>query len=75
MAVGAEKASGEILVYLDSDSFVDPEGIYRIVQPFAHEAVGAVAGHTLMIVEPDNFISKMECVRYLAEAMAVEKRT
>ena len=64
MALGAEKAKGEILVYLDSDSFVDPEGLYRIIQPFADEAIGAVAGHTLMIVEPDNFISKMESVRY-----------
>jgi hyaluronan synthase len=64
MALGAEKAKGEILIYLDSDSMVDPEGIYRIVQPFAEESVGAVAGHTMVIVEPDNFISKMECVRY-----------
>jgi len=64
MALGAEKARGEILIYMDSDSMVDPEGVYRIVQPFADPGVGAVAGHTLMIVERDNFISKMECVRY-----------
>lgn len=64
MALGAQKASGEILIYLDSDSMVDPEGFYRIVQPFADPSVGAVAGHTLMIVEHDNFISKMETVRY-----------
>lgn len=64
MALGAREAEGEILIYLDSDSFVEPNGVYRIIQPFADESVGAVAGHTLMIVEPPNFISKMECVRY-----------
>ena len=64
MALGAEKANGEILIYLDSDSFVDPEGVYRIVQPFAEDSIGAVAGHTLMIEESNNFISKMESVRY-----------
>lgn len=64
MALGAEKAYGEILVFMDSDSYLEPEGIYRIVQPFADDDVGAVAGHTLVIIEPDNFISKMEAVRY-----------
>lgn len=64
MALGAQKAKGSILVFIDSDSMVDPEGFYRIVQPFADKRVGAVAGHCLVIVEKDNFISKMEAVRY-----------
>jgi hyaluronan synthase len=64
MALGAREAKGEILIFIDSDSNVEPEGFYRIVQPFADARVGAVAGHTLVIVEPDNFISKMEAVRY-----------
>src|SRR5258706_14914806 len=64
MALGAEKASGEILIYVDSDSYVDPEGFYKIVQPFDNPRIGAVSGHILAVVEPDNFISKMESVRY-----------
>jgi len=64
MATGAEAAKGEILIYVDSDSFIDPEGIYRIVQPFSNGAVGAVAGHTQVVVESTNVISKMEAVRY-----------
>ena len=64
MALGAEKAYGEILVFIDSDSYIEPEGIYRLIQPFADPRVGAVAGHTLVVIEPDNFISKMEAVRY-----------
>ena len=64
MAEAARLATGEILVYIDSDSYVEPEAIYRIVQAFRDQSVGAVAGHTLVNVEPHNLISKMECVRY-----------
>jgi hyaluronan synthase len=64
MALGATKAKGKILIFIDSDSNVEPEGFYRIVQPFADKRVGAVAGHTGVIVEEDNFLSKMEAVRY-----------
>ncbi|HAM36591.1 MAG TPA: family 2 glycosyl transferase [Elusimicrobia bacterium] len=64
MALGAQKARGEILIFMDSDSLIEPEGFYRIVQPFHDSRVGAVAGHTNIIIEPENFISKMEAVRY-----------
>src|SRR5581483_11264897 len=37
---------------------------YRIVQPFADPKIGAVSGHILAVEEKDNFISKMEAVRY-----------
>ncbi len=64
MALGAREATGEILVYVDSDSYVEAEGIYRLVQPFADRRIGAVAGHTRVIIEKKNPISKMESVRY-----------
>lgn len=64
MALGAEQAHGDVLVYVDSDSFPEPEALYRVVQPFADARVGAVSGHVLAVVEENNFISKMESVRY-----------
>jgi hyaluronan synthase len=64
MAAGAQASSGEVIVYVDSDTFIEPEALYRIVQPFADKAVGAVSGHILVDVLPDNVISKMEFVRY-----------
>jgi hyaluronan synthase len=64
MAKGCEHATGDVYVMVDSDSYLDPEGIYRLVQGFADPRVGAIAGHTRAIVEPDNVISKMESVRY-----------
>jgi hyaluronan synthase len=72
MALGAQQASGEIVVYMDSDSQVDPESFYRIIQGFADERVGAVAGHTAVIVDPDNFISKMEAVRYFVSQRVIK---
>lgn len=63
MADGAEAAAGEILLYVDSDTFCDPEAMYRIAQPFKDPRVGAVAGHILVNIQ-DNYISKMESVRY-----------
>jgi hyaluronan synthase len=63
MALGAESSQAEILVYMDSDSFVEPDGLRQIVQPFADPKVGAVAGHCNAVLE-DSFISKMEAVRY-----------
>ncbi len=64
MATGALEAANDILVFVDSDSLVDEEGVYRLVQPFHDKAIGAVAGEISVVVEPDNFFSKMEVVRY-----------
>jgi hyaluronan synthase len=64
MALGAQKAQNEILVYIDSDSLIDPEALYRVVQPFHDRSIGAVGGEIGVVVEKDNFFSKMEVVRY-----------
>jgi hyaluronan synthase len=64
MSHGAENASGDILIYVDSDSYIEPEAVYRIVQPFIDRTIGAVSGHILAVEEEDNFISKMEAARY-----------
>lgn len=64
MAAGAVAATGDILIYVDSDSFVEEEAIYRIVQGFVDPKIGAIAGHTLVLLEENNFFSKMESVRY-----------
>src|SRR5438552_2429654 len=64
MALGAQRSHGEILVYVDSDSFLDTDSLYKIVQPFADKTIGAVAGHIQVIIEKNNIISKMESIRY-----------
>ncbi len=64
MALAAREAHGDVLVYVDSDSFVEPGALYRLVQPFADPQVGAVAGHIAITVDDRWILSKMERVRY-----------
>jgi len=64
MALGIRHAQGDILIFVDSDSLVDSESVYRIVQPFTDIAVGAVAGHVKVAMPPYSFISRMESVHY-----------
>ena len=42
----AQIAKHELVVFVDSDSFVDPFAIYDIVQPFRDERMGGVSGRT-----------------------------
>ncbi|GJL79249.1 MAG: hypothetical protein NPINA01_22380 [Nitrospinaceae bacterium] len=64
MAIGARMAKGEILVYIDSDSFIRPDGLYKIVQGFYDSDVGAVCGHANVANAKVNALTKMQDVRY-----------
>lgn len=64
MAVGALLAQGEILIYVDSDSFLLPGSIHKIVQGLADPTVAAVAGHTDVENVDVNALTRMQDVRY-----------
>ena len=64
MAEAARRAAGEVLVYVDSDSFLRANAIRQIVQPFADPEVGAVAGHTDVENSDVNVLTRMQAVRY-----------
>jgi hyaluronan synthase len=64
MAAGARIAMGDILVYVDSDSFVRRDGIQKIVQGFADPTVAAVAGHTEVANVAENSLTRMQQARY-----------
>lgn len=64
MAAGARCAKGEILLYVDSDSFVRRNGIRKIVQGFADPTVAAVSGHTDVVNAHTNSLTRMQDVRY-----------
>jgi hyaluronan synthase len=66
MAIGARMAQGDVLVYIDSDSFVRPDGLYKIVQGFYDPTVGAVCGHANVANARVNALTKMQEVRYFA---------
>ncbi|WP_340120993.1 glycosyltransferase [Methylobacter svalbardensis] len=64
MAAGAHLAKNEILVYVDSDSFLRRDGVRKIVQGFYDPRVAAVAGHTEVANVTKNGLTKMQQARY-----------
>lgn len=64
MAAGVRRARGDLLIFVDSDSFVEADGIRRLVRYFADPRVGAVAGHTDVANSHTNLLTKMQAVRY-----------
>ncbi len=72
MAAGARNAGGEILVFIDSDSFVRRDAIRKLVQGFADPDVGAVCGHANVQNARTNLLTKMQEVRYFAAFRVVK---
>jgi hyaluronan synthase len=64
MAAGALMSRSEILVYVDSDSFLMPGSIRKIVQGMADPTVAGVSGHTDVENISSNLLTKMQDVRY-----------
>ena len=61
---GVDAAKGELVVFVDSDSFLDPYAIINLVQPFKDPKMGGVAGRTDVANTYTNSLTKMQAVRY-----------
>lgn len=61
---GVEVAKHELVVFVDSDSFLDPYAIRHLVQPFCDPKMGGVAGRTDVANTYTNGLTKMQAVRY-----------
>ena len=64
MARGARESKHELLVFVDSDSFLDPFAVRNIVQPFKDKEMGGVSGRTDVANTYTNALTKMQAVRY-----------
>ena len=64
MAEGFRRAKGEIVIQLDSDSFVDRATFKKIVEPFQNPEIGAVSVHTDPRNAGRNFLTKMQAAYY-----------
>lgn len=64
MARGALLATHDLVVFVDSDSFLDPFAIRNLVQPFQDEEMGGVCGRTDVANTYTNSLTKMQAVRY-----------
>ncbi len=64
LAKGTVMAKHELVVFVDSDSFLDPFAIRNIVQPFKDTKMGGVSGRTDVANTYTNALTKMQAVRY-----------
>ena len=61
---GVDVAKGELVIFVDSDSFLDPYAVVNLVQPFRDPKMGGVAGRTDVANTYTNSLTKMQSVRY-----------
>ncbi len=61
---GVNVAKHELVTFVDSDSFLQPDAIRNLVQPFRDPKVGGVTGRTDVENSWTNYITKMQAVRY-----------
>ena len=64
LAKGTLMAQHDLIVFVDSDSFLDPFAIRNLVQPFKDTKMGGVSGRTDVANTYTNALTKMQAVRY-----------
>lgn len=64
MAEGIRRTRGEIVVFVDSDSFLERWSVHRMVARFSDPLVAATAGHARVHNKHVNLLTKMQNVRY-----------
>lgn len=64
MSCAALLARGDIIVFVDSDTFLMPGAVSKLVQGFIDPMVGGIAGHTDVENARVNVLTKMQDVRY-----------
>lgn len=64
LAAGVKVAKHEYVVFVDSDSFLDPFAIRNLVQPFKDPKMAGVTGRTDVANTYTNSLTKLQSVRY-----------
>ncbi|WP_294156164.1 glycosyltransferase [uncultured Clostridium sp.] len=64
LARGVKESKNELVVFVDSDSFLDPFAVRNLVQPFKDPKMGGVSGRTDVANTYTNTLTKMQSVRY-----------
>ena len=64
LAAGFRAARGDVIVTNDSDSFVYPDAVRKIVQPLQDSSVGGVTGHADVYNWRDNLLTQIQYIRY-----------
>jgi hyaluronan synthase len=61
---GVARAKHELMTFVDSDSFLAPDAIRHLVQPFQDPQMGGVSGRTEVANKFTNMTTKLQAVRY-----------
>lgn len=64
MAEGFRRARGEIVIQLDSDSYIEPSTFRNLIKPFAHPEIAAVCAHADPSNADQNMLTKMQAAYY-----------
>jgi hyaluronan synthase len=64
LAAGARMAKHELVVFVDSDSFLQPDAILQVVQPFHNPRIGGATGRCEVENKWTNMLTRMQAVRY-----------
>ncbi|HEU4677486.1 MAG TPA: glycosyltransferase, partial [Candidatus Paceibacterota bacterium] len=64
MAEGVFRAKHDIVIFIDSDSFIEPDAVTHLVKYFSDPTVGAVSGHTDVYNANQNLLTRMQDLRY-----------
>ncbi len=64
MAEGFTRATGEIIIQLDSDSYIDPKTVRHLIAPFYHQEIGAVCAHAEPANADRNLLTRMQTAYY-----------
>ncbi len=72
MAAGIRATSAAVIVFVDSDSVVEPDALRKLVQPLADPRVGAVCGHANVLNVRDTWLTRMQAVRYFVAFRVVK---
>jgi len=64
MAEGVKRARHDVVIFVDSDSFIEPSAVRHLVKYFADPSVGAVSGHTDVWNRDTNLLTQMQAIRY-----------
>lgn len=72
MAAGIRATEAEVIVFVDSDSTVEPRALRTLVQPLADRRVGAVCGHADVLNVRETWLTRMQAVRYFVAFRVVK---
>lgn len=64
MAECVRQSKNEIIIFIDSDSFVKKNTAKELVKFFSHKNIAAVAGHAYVANKKGNLLTKMQSLRY-----------